>query len=114
MKTLHETNVRVDPAVREAALKLARATRAKAVLLFGSRARGDFRPESDWDLCVILPDDVEPGKFTPITLWPLAAAGAEAVEVYPIGRLVFEEKRHDINAISHDVDRDGVFLYGSL
>jgi uncharacterized protein len=27
------------------------------VWLFGSRARGDARPDSDWDLLVVVPDD---------------------------------------------------------
>jgi len=28
------------------------------VYLFGSRARGDFNEESDWDLLIILPDEI--------------------------------------------------------
>ncbi len=114
MKALCETDVQVDAEVSKAALRLAQTTRAEAVLLFGSRARGDCRRGSDWDLCVVLPDDVEPGKFTAITLSPLAAAAGECVEVYPIRRSVFEKKRHDINTVSHDVDRDGVLLLGAL
>ena len=31
----------------------------EAIILFGSRARSDNDDESDWDLCVILPDNVE-------------------------------------------------------
>ena len=30
--------------------------RAERVLLFGSRARGDARPDSDYDLLVVVPD----------------------------------------------------------
>jgi predicted nucleotidyltransferase len=28
--------------------------------LFGSRARGDHRPDSDWDICVVLDRDLAP------------------------------------------------------
>jgi uncharacterized protein len=114
MKELSKTEVRLHPAVNEAALRLAHATRAEAVLLFGSRARGDERPDSDWDLCVVLPDDVEPGMFNAVSLWPLAAADGESIQIYPIRRSVFEQKRHEINAVSHDIYEDGVILYGSL
>lgn len=30
---------------------------AQRVIIFGSRARGDHRPDSDFDLIVVLPDD---------------------------------------------------------
>jgi len=65
--------LQLDPAVEIAAARLAEATDAEEVLLFGSRARGDHDDSSDWDLCVILPDDVEWGRFTPISLWPLVS-----------------------------------------
>lgn len=114
MKTISETELRLDPAVNEAALRLARATGAEAVLLFGSRARGDWRPDSDWDLCVVLPDDVEPGAFTSVTLWPLVSDIGIPIQVFPIRRSIFEQKRRDINAVSHDVDQDGVIIYGAF
>lgn len=45
--------------------ELASATRAwakdvpeiRAVLLFGSRAKGNPRPDSDWDICVVVDGD---------------------------------------------------------
>ena len=36
--------------------RLVFALRADAIWLFGSRARGDARPDSDFDLLVVLPD----------------------------------------------------------
>ena len=47
-----------DPAVVRAltrtAIRRAFGARAGQVLLFGSRARGDHRPDSDWDVAVLL------------------------------------------------------------
>jgi uncharacterized protein len=97
-----------------AAARLAAATGAQAVLLFGSRARGEARPESDWDLCVLLPDDIRPGSVTPLTLWPLVADIPLAIQVMPIRRSIFEAKRHDPNSLSHEIARDGVLVHGSL
>lgn len=45
--------------------------RPSAIWLFGSRARGDFRPDSDWDLVVALPDDVEDSLLDPIVGWAI-------------------------------------------
>lgn len=49
------TLIEDDAIAREAAdaLRLALGDRLVAVVLFGSRARGDAKPESDWDLLVI-------------------------------------------------------------
>ncbi len=110
MWPMGDANV-LPSAVEEAARRLARATEAESIILFGSRARGDWRDDSDWDLCVILPDGVAPGKFTPITLWPLVSGFGAPIQVYPIRRTIFNERRGDLNSLSHDVDRDGIVLF---
>ncbi len=46
-----------------------------AVYLHGSRARGDARPDSDWDFAV-----VGPRRFSPEQLWKARLALAEALE----------------------------------
>jgi predicted nucleotidyltransferase len=43
----------------------------RAVWLFGSRARGDHRPDSDWDLVVALPDDAPEVALDPILGWSI-------------------------------------------
>lgn len=43
----------------------------RAVWLFGSRARGDHRPDSDWDLVVALPDDAPEADLDPILGWSI-------------------------------------------
>jgi predicted nucleotidyltransferase len=95
-------------------MRLAEATDAKAIILFGSRARGDNDDESDWDLCVILPDHVEWGRFTPVTLWPLVSDLGIPIQVVPIRRSVFEAKKSGINNLSHDIARDGMVIHGRL
>jgi predicted nucleotidyltransferase len=46
----------IDPVMRRfrSALDLAYGDRIERVVLFGSRARGDARPDSDWDVAVFL------------------------------------------------------------
>lgn len=43
----------------------------RAVWLFGSRARGDHGPDSDWDLIVALPDDAPDAALDPILGWSI-------------------------------------------
>ncbi len=40
--------------------------RPEAVLLFGSRARGTAKQDSDWDVLVLLPDDADERMLDPL------------------------------------------------
>lgn len=87
----------------------------EAVLLFGSRARGDHDRSSDWDLFVVLPDDIPPGVFTPSRLRRAARAHARLpLHVVACRRSVFRANKDDPNSLSHDAARDGIVLYGEL
>ncbi|HEY1942596.1 MAG TPA: nucleotidyltransferase domain-containing protein [Roseiarcus sp.] len=110
VRTLSEAVIAVHPAIG----RLSKLTGADAVLLFGSRARGDYTDESDWDIFVILPDEVELGKFNSVSLWKALADLGIALQVIPVRCSVFEVKRNDINSLSHDAYRDGIVLRGSL
>ncbi len=44
------------------------------VWLFGSRARGDAGPASNWDIAVVLPDDSPHDVDDPLLGWTLAQA----------------------------------------
>ena len=49
-----------DEAVRAAVEAVVREVQPLRVILFGSRARGDARPDSDIDLLVVVRDDERP------------------------------------------------------
>lgn len=71
-----------------AALDLAYGPRLERVVLYGSRARGDTRPDSDYDIAVFLRDmpdrAVEPNQ--------LADLGADIL--YDTGELVHRINHH--------------------
>tara|TARA_R110002020_G_scaffold87051_1_gene214882 strand:- start:408 stop:800 length:393 start_codon:yes stop_codon:yes gene_type:complete len=100
--------------LRLAAERLAAHTGAEAIILFGSRARGDNGPDSDWDLCVILPDEVEHGRFTAVNLWSEVSGFGLPIQVFPVRRSIFIERSADINSVSHDVLQDGQPIIGQL
>ena len=105
----------MDPKLQAAVDALVEYAKPEAVLLFGSRARGDFDEWSDWDLFVIVPDDAPIRSLIPSVLQDLAWERARfPVDAVACCRSTFEAKTSDPNSLSHDVARDGVLLYGHL
>jgi uncharacterized protein len=81
--------------------------------LFGSRARGTHRPESDWDLMAVLPDDASDDKLDIAAVWgQLHELLRLRVEVIPMRRSDFEEERHSQGSLVNSVVREGYIVYG--
>jgi len=81
------------------------------VIAFGSRARGDHRPDSDLDLAVVV-DQYDP-KVDKRPVWR-----ADLDVWMPIDLLVFGRKRHEymrdsIISVHHEIAKEGVVLYDS-
>lgn len=56
--------------------RLVASLRPKMIWLFGSRSRGDARPDSDFDLLVVLPDGLEDTAYShKAVAAPLVACG---------------------------------------
>ena len=49
----------IPPALAEAVRRLVEAYQPEEIWLFGSHARGDAGPDSDYDLMIIVPDDAD-------------------------------------------------------
>jgi len=97
--------------IREAVRRIVDLAPPEAIYLFGSRARGTAVEGSDWDLFVVMDDDHVPGDITPSKMRRSLADMGMTFEVVACRRSVFEEKKHDVNSVSHDVAREGVLLY---
>ncbi len=80
------------------------------VWLFGSRARGTHRPDSDWDLLAVVPDDAPDELFDPMALWKLLRQDAVGAEVLIWPRSEFEEDRATPNSIPYSVNQEGILL----
>jgi predicted nucleotidyltransferase len=84
----------------------------RRVILFGSAARGDARPDSDVDLLVVVDDDTPPEMLT-------FRAGYEsrrsyrsgAADVIPCRDATFKIKRHIAGTLSYEAACDGVIVY---
>lgn len=80
----------------------------EAVVLFGSRARGDHDPFSDWDLFVIAANLAD-WKQRQKDVWKDKPPGVDVVAWTPD-----EVRRHIYRTLILDVATEGVPLYGDV
>jgi len=57
-----QAETKSDPVLAEIVRRLVEAYRPERIYLFGSSARGDSGPDSDYDLMVVVPDDAQPAQ----------------------------------------------------
>jgi predicted nucleotidyltransferase len=69
MLAWHDMSVTDDEFIETVLAACRRLPNAEAVNLGGSRARGDFRPDSDWDFAVYYRGEIDPRPFEELG-WP--------------------------------------------
>lgn len=107
-----------DPRAKAVAEAVYAAVRPIAVILFGSRARGDYRDDSDVDLLVIVPDEgSEDWKESYMAACRAANAQASAVydflisvDVVRMSAERFADCRRAPNHVAGQAARDGVVV----
>jgi uncharacterized protein len=104
----------LDPRLLEAARRLSAATKAVAVVLFGSRARGTGHQWSDWDLCVVLPDDAPASELTPFRLRPVTSDIGIPIDVVTVRLGIFKSSMAMPGTLSHEIAREGRLLSGQI
>ena len=85
--------------------------RPRRVILFGSQARGDANPDSDFDLLVIVDDDTPPEKVTLKAGYESRRGYRDSADVFPVRESVFQKKRNIVGTLSFDASREGVVVY---
>ena len=82
-----------------------------AIFLFGSRACGTERPDSDFDLMVVTPDD-RPLDYLSARK-PVAGCGVP-VDVVPCRYSAFEKNRKVVGMLPHAADQEGKLLQARI
>lgn len=96
-----------DPRLQEAVARLVDALHPRAIILFGSRARGTDRPESDYDLLVVsdqLRDYDE-------VYQPVAGRGLHC-DVVPCSIDTWRDAHLDAGGVLRAALDEGVVIYG--
>ena len=93
--------------------RLTEAYQPDRIYLFGSKARGDYGPDSDFDLMVVVPDNApEDHKRSRLAYERLWGTGTAAdVLVWTRGR--FESRAHLRASLPGTILREGRLLYAA-
>jgi predicted nucleotidyltransferase len=83
---------------------------AKQVWLFGSRTRGDARPDSDWDILLILPDDAPECDMDPATVWRIGRDSGLLADVLVDREEDLRAAADVVNTLAFIVPREGIRL----
>lgn len=83
------------------------------IWLFGSRAQGEARADSDWDLMAILPDGAPEQDLDLASVWSrLRDLRLERVELFTMTRSDFDAWRHSLGTLAEVVASTGVVVHG--
>lgn len=80
------------------------------IWLFGSRARGDHRENSDWDLLIVLKDDAPREHEDLKALWELKRSSGVPGDLFPCRKSDFDGCKSVVNTLSYIAWREGVRL----
>jgi len=82
-----------------------------SVWLFGSRARGDNRADSDWDLLVALPDNAPKSYHDPLIGWTLQRQLHIPATIVTTTTSDLIESWGSLNTLGYDLAREGRLLH---
>jgi predicted nucleotidyltransferase len=101
-----------DPVLAELVRRLIAAYSPERIYLFGSVARGEAGPDSDYDIMLIVPDDASPERLGSRMAYRALLGTGTAADVVVWPRSSFERRARVAASLPATVSREGVLLYG--
>lgn len=83
---------------------------AQQVWLFGSRARDDAQPGSDWDIFLVLPDEAPDHDLDPVTCWRIGRDAGLTADVVADRESDVRAAIGTANTLAFIISREGVRL----
>jgi len=102
-----------DPSLALIVGSLVKAFNPERVYLFGSYARGEAGPDSDYDLMLIMPDDAPSRLLDPRTACQVLGGTGIAADVLLWRRSSFERRRHLRASLPATIEAEGKILYAA-
>lgn len=97
--------------LKEIVDRLVSAYRPERIYLFGSHARGDAGPDSDFDILVLVPDDAAAERKRSRLAYESLRGTGVAADVVVWTRGYFESRRQVPASLSATVVREGKLLH---
>jgi len=109
--TIFKTPAADDAVLAEAVRRLIEAYHPERVYLFGSVARGDAGPDSDYDLLVVVPDNAPPERRRSRLAYEALRGTGTAADVLVCTTSYFEQRRLLKASLPCTVLREGRLLH---
>jgi predicted nucleotidyltransferase len=103
-----------DPVLSEVVRRLAEVYHPLRIYLFGSTARGDAGPNSDYDLMVIVPEDALPQLRSEDLAYRALRGTGTAADVLVWTRNDFDRQLHLKASLPSTIIREGRLLNGAV
>ena len=101
-----------DETLQELVRRLAEFYHPERIYLFGSAARGEDGPDSDLDLCVVLPDDAPESLYRDRSIHGRFRGLQAAVDVVRLPCSDFDARAaHVVASLPATIVREGKLLY---
>jgi predicted nucleotidyltransferase len=110
---IHPELINGDPSLTEIVRRVVLAYEPERVYLFGSKARGDYGPDSDYDLLVVVPDDAPRERRRSHLAYQVLRGTGIAADVLVCTRSYFEARRHLKASLPGTVLREGRLLHAA-
>lgn len=111
--TIFRTPTAGDPVLAEVVHRLVEAYQPERIYLFGSVARGDAGPDSDYDIMVVVPDDAVRERQDSRTGYQALYGLGIAKDIVVWTRTEFEKRLHLKASLPSTVQREGKLLYAA-
>jgi predicted nucleotidyltransferase len=102
-----------DPRLAEVVQRLVDAYTPERIYLFGSTARGDAGPDSDYDLLLIVPDDAAPERKRSRLAYERLWGTGTAVDVLVWTKSSFDRRLHLPASLPATIIREGKLLHAA-
>ena len=101
-----------DPVLHEIVERLVAAYQPEHIYLFGSKARGEEGPDSDYDLMIVVSNLAPPERCRSRLAYQALRGTGAAADVLVWTRKAFEERLHLKASLPYAVLTEGKLLYG--
>ena len=102
-----------DPLLARIVERLVDSYHPEQIYLFGSVARGDATPDSDYDLMIVVPNHASPDQCRPDLAYRAVRGLERSGDFLVWTRAAFQKRLHIKSSLPATVLREGKLLYAS-